>query len=109
MTKLLVLAAAATLTLIGSASAQDSGPKQMLNCHPPSGAAPGQTSGSASRQGPWDSQSTDRSAILPSAGGDTTSAAPTVQRHGQSVEARDDCPPVSNTPKAGEPAVNHTK
>ena len=92
MTKLLVLAAAATLMLSGSASAQDSVLKQSLNCHPPSGGAHA-----------WDSQPVENSIILPSAGGDTTSAAPTVQRHGLSVEVRDDCPPVSNAPKAGGP------
>ena len=102
-----MLAAAATLMLSGSASAQDkaqdSGQKQLSNCHPPSSAAPGETSGSASRQGPWDSQAVEKGAILPSVGGDTTSAAPTVQRHGQTVEARSDCPPESNAPKAGKP------
>ena len=103
MGKWLVLATAATLMLSGSALAQDAGQKQMSNCHPPTSAAPGETSGSASRPGPWDSQDVGKSAILPSAGGDTTSAAPTVQRHGQSVEVRGDCPPVSDVPKAGEP------
>ncbi len=90
MTKLLALVAAATLILIGSISAQDSGLKQLSNCHPPS-------NGSAA----WDSQPVEKSAILPSAGGGgTTSAAPTVQRHGLPVEARSDCPPESNAPKA---------
>ena len=82
MTKFLVLAAAATLMLSGSASAQDSGLKPSLNCHPPSNGAPA-----------WDSQAVEKSAILPSAGGDTTTAASTAQRHGLSVEARSDCPP----------------
>ena len=82
--------------LSGSASAQDKAPaselKPSLNCHPPSkGAAV------------WDSQSGDKSAILPSAGGGTTSAAPTVQRHGLPVEVRSDCPLESNAPKAGKP------
>ena len=89
MTKLLVLVAAATLILIGSISAQDSGLKQLSNCHPPS-------NGSAA----WDSQPVEKSAILPSAGGGTTSAATTVQRHGLPVEARSDCPTESNAPKA---------
>ena len=92
MTKLLVLAAAATLMLSGSASAQDSALKPMLNCHPPSNGAPA-----------WDSQAVEKSAILPSVGGETTSAAPTVQRHGLSVEVRSDCPPEPNAPKAGAP------
>ena len=93
MTKLFVLAAAAALMLSGSVSAQDSKPKPLLNCHPPSNRAPA-----------WDSQAVEQSAILPSVGGDTTSgAASTVQRHGQAVEVRDDCPPESNAPAAGAP------
>ena len=93
MTKLLVLAAAATLMLSGAVSAQDVKLKQSLNCHPPSNGAPA-----------WDSQAVEQSVILPSVGGDTTTgAASTVQRHGQSVEVRDDCPPASNAPAAGAP------
>ena len=96
MTKFLVLVAAATLMLSGSASAQDkaqgSALKQSFNCHPPSKGSPA-----------WDSQPVEKSVILPSAGGDTASAAPSVQRHGQSVEVRDDCPPESNAPKAKGP------
>jgi hypothetical protein len=92
MTKSLLLAAAAILVLSGSASAQDSGQKQLSNCHAPSNGAPA-----------WNSQPVENSAILPSAGGDTASAAPTVQRHGLPVEARNDCPPESTDPKTGKP------
>ena len=97
MTKLLLLAAAATLMLSGSASAQDKAPaselKPTLNCHPPSNGAPA-----------WDSQDVGKSAILPSAGGDTTTgAASTAQRHGLSVEVRDDCPQETSAPIAGKP------
>ncbi len=97
MTKLFVLAAAATLMLSGAASAQDKTPaselKPMLNCHPPANGAPA-----------WDSQDVGKSAILPSAGGDTTTgAASTAQRHGLSGEARSDCPPESNAPEAAKP------
>ena len=97
MTKLFMLAAAATLMLSGSASAQDKAQtgelKPSLNCHPPSNGAPA-----------WNSQAVEKSAILPSADGDTTTgAASTVQRHGLSVEARSDCPPESNAPIAGKP------
>jgi hypothetical protein len=93
MTKFLVLAAAAALMLSGSASAQDKAPaselKPSLNCHPPSNGAPAR-----------DSQAVENSAILPSAGGDTTTgAASTAQRHGLSVEARSDCPPEIKGPK----------
>jgi len=91
MPRLIALAAAATFILSGLASAA-SGQKQLSNCHPPSNGAPA-----------WNSQPIENSAILPSAGGDTTSASPTVQRHGLPVEARNDCPPESNQPKAGKP------
>lgn len=95
MKKFFMLAAAATFMLSGSASAQDKAqagePKPSLNCHPPANSAPA-----------WDSQAAEKSAILPSAGGDTTTgAASTVQRHGLPVEVRSDCPPISNAPKAG--------
>jgi hypothetical protein len=98
MTNLIALAAVAvTLMLIGSASAQDKAQpselKPTLNCHPPSNGAPA-----------WDSQDIGKSAILPSADGDTTTgAASTVQRHGLSVEVRSDCPPELSAPIAGKP------
>jgi hypothetical protein len=93
MTKLFMLAAAATLMLSGSALAQDktqaSELKPSLNCHPPSNGKPA-----------WDSQAVEKSAILPSAGED---AAPSAQRHGLPVEARNDCPPESTAPEAAKP------
>ena len=93
MMKLFMLAAAATLMLSGSALAQDktqaSELKPSLNCHPPSNGAPA-----------WNSQAVEKSAILPSAGAD---AAPTAQRHGLPVEARNDCPPESTAPEAAKP------
>jgi hypothetical protein len=82
--------------LSGSASAQDRAQagelKPTLNCHPPSKGAPA-----------WGSQDVGKSAILPSAGGDTPSAAPTVARHGLPAEVRDDCPPEASAPIAGKP------
>lgn len=92
MTKLFMLAAVATLMLSGSTLAQDGALKPRLNCHPPSNGAPA-----------WDSQAVEKSAILPSTGGDTTSASPTVQRHGLPVEVRDDCPPETSAPIAAKP------
>ena len=96
MTKLFMLAAAATLMLSGSVMAQDKAQaselKPMLNCHPPSNGAPA-----------WNSQAVEKSAILPSTGGELASASPTVQRHGLPVEVRSDCPPESNDPDAGKP------
>lgn len=97
MTKFLILAAAAALIFGGPASAQDKTPaselKPMLNCHPPANGKPA-----------WDSQDVGKSAILPSADGNTTTgAASTAQRHGLSVEARSDCPPETSAPIAGKP------
>lgn len=97
MTKFLVLAAAAAIMLSGSALAQDKAPaselKPMLNCHPPKDGAPA-----------WNSQAVEKSAILPSADGNTqTGAASTAQRHGLSVEVRSDCPPEADVPFAGKP------
>ena len=80
MTKLLMLAAAATLMLSGLASAQEL--KQMTNCSERTG------TGRAGQN----AQAVEKSAILPSAGGGQSSAAPTVQRDGKSVEVRSDCP-----------------
>jgi hypothetical protein len=93
MMKLFMLAAAATLMLSGSVMAQDktqaSELKPSLNCHPPSNGKPA-----------WDSQAVEKGAILPSG---SENAAPTVQRHGLPVEARNDCPPESTAPEAGKP------
>ena len=93
MTKLFMLAAAASLMLSGSAMAQDktqaSELKPSLNCHPPSNGKPA-----------WNSQAVEKGAILSSAGED---AAPSVQRHGLPVEARNDCPPESTAPEAAKP------
>jgi hypothetical protein len=43
-----------------------------------------------------DQQRIERSAILPDAGGENESAAPTVQQGGKSVEAQTDCPKPLN-------------
>lgn len=55
----------------------------------------GQTTGAASD----DAMAVEKSAILPSAGGHEQSAAPTVQRDGEAVEARMDCPQDADQPK----------
>jgi hypothetical protein len=71
--------------------------KDLTNC-PPSSAGKA-TSGAASE----DAQAIEKSAILPSAGGHENSAAPTVQRNGESVEARIDCPQDADQPKPAAP------
>ena len=94
------LAAAVAIVLIaaGTASAQQKiegrgdATKDLTNCPP---AQAGQTSGAASD----DANAVEKSAILPSAGGHEQSAAPTVQRDGQAVEARTDCPQDADQPK----------
>lgn len=68
--------------------------KDLTNC-PPSRAGSA-TVGAASP----DAQAIEKSAILPSAGGHEKSAAPTVQRNGESVEARTDCPQDADQPKS---------
>jgi hypothetical protein len=97
MTKLLVLAAAASLMLSGLALGQDKSQKSMTNCSPPSAAT---TTGSGGSNG----QVVEKSAILPSAGGEPgSSAAPTVQRDGKSVEMRSDCPQEPGIAKGEKP------
>lgn len=66
--------------------------KDLTNC--PSASATG-TTGAASDS----AAAVEKSAILPSAGGHEQSAAPTVQRDGQAVEVRTDCPQDADQPK----------
>jgi hypothetical protein len=65
--------------------------KALTNC-PPSSA--GQTTGTSP-----DAQAVEKSAILPSAENHEQSAAPTVERNGESAEARIDCPQDPAQPK----------
>jgi hypothetical protein len=93
----IVLTAAAILLAANTAYAQKlespgNANKDLTNC--PS-ASSGPTTGAASN----DAQAVEKSAILPSAGGHEQSAAPTVQRDGQSVEARTDCAQDAEQPK----------
>lgn len=102
MNKIAVLAAAMTFGVMTFAVAQapserGNSSKDMTNCSPSD--AQGSTSGAASGDG----QAVEKSAILPSAEGHQQSAAPTVQRDGESVEARADCPQDPDQPKAGAP------
>lgn len=93
----IVLTAAILAVAIGAASAQKlegrgDRNKDLTNC-PPSSTT--QTTGAAST----DAMAIEKSAILPSAEGHEKSAAPTVQRNGEAVEARSDCPQDANQPK----------
>ena len=67
--------------------------KDLTNCTRSS--AQESTTGAASS----DAQAVEKSAILPSAEGHENSAAPTVQRNGESVEVRANCPQDSDQPK----------
>lgn len=93
----MILSAAAALLAATTVSAEpvlqgrgDAG-KDLTNC-PPASAG---TTGSASP----DANAVEKSAILPSAEGHEQSAAPTVQRNGEAVEARTDCPQDAGQPK----------
>jgi hypothetical protein len=90
----------------GSALAQQAPAAQdnLTNCHTAgstdkSGVKENETTGAAT----GNAQAVEKSAILPDAGGEGSSAAPTVQRDGKSVEARTDCPddPKMTKPKGG--------
>jgi len=101
MNRTLILAAGLALAILSPAFAQapavrGDATKDMTNC-PPSTAGKS-TSGTASD----DAQAIEKSAILPSAGGHENSAAPTVQRNGESVEARADCPQDADQPKPAD-------
>ena len=95
MTKLLVLAATASLMFSGLALGQEKPKNSMTNCSPSSA-----TTGSGGSEG----QAVEKSAILPSAGGEVgSSSAPTVQRDGKSVEMRSDCPQEPGVAKSEKP------
>jgi hypothetical protein len=70
--------------------------KDLTNCPPASAATSGAASSDAAST---DAKAVEKSAILPSAENHENSAAPTVQRDGQSVEARADCPQDADQPK----------
>jgi hypothetical protein len=53
--------------------------------------------------GPRENQPVEHSAILPEAGGEKESAAPTVQQDGKSVVAQTECPKPSNRLDAPKP------
>jgi hypothetical protein len=75
--------------LAGSAAAQTTAPpnlKPETNCTV--------TTESAGEK-KADAMAVEKSAVLPDAGGEAKSAAPTVQRGGKPMEVRPDCPPDS--------------
>jgi hypothetical protein len=100
MNRIVLTAGAVVLGLATAASAQTpagDASKDMTNCPPSS--TQRSTTGAASDS----AQAVEKSAILPSAEDHQKSAAPTVQRNGESVEARRDCPQDADQPKAGVP------
>jgi hypothetical protein len=72
---------------------------QVPNPCPPAGASSATTGakaqGTDGTEAP-DRQRIERSAIVPDAGGENESAAPTVQQGGKSVEAQTECPKPLN-------------
>ena len=95
MTKLLPIAA--LITLISSPAWS-----QVPNPCPPAAAPSTGTSGSVTNQPP-ERQAIEHSAVLPDAGGEGKSAAPTVQKDGKSVEAQTECPKPPNQLNAPKP------
>lgn len=99
-TLLMVTVSLAACLSLGTASAQA----------PPPGCPPGApaTTGAAAKTGTDGNerpevQPVERSAILPDAGGEEKSAAPTVQQEGKSVVAQTDCPKPPNRLDAPKP------
>jgi hypothetical protein len=80
---------------------------QVPNPCPPAAAPSTSTTGTSAPGSdgtePPERQPIERSAILPDAGGENQSAAPTVQQNGKSVEAQTDCPKPPNQPDAPKP------
>lgn len=92
----LTLSALIFFTTLAAAQTAERGDasKDMTNC-PPS-TAQNATTGAAST----DAQAVEKSVILPSAEGHENSAAPTVQRKGEAVEVRPDCPQDASQPSS---------
>jgi hypothetical protein len=66
--------------------------KPETSCNTPSNT----TTGSAGKTA-GTSMAMEKSAVLPDAGGETNSAAPTVQSDGKPMEVRRDCPPETKS------------
>lgn len=91
------LAATAVLGVFiaGTALAQTTAPaadKQETSCNTTVGTGPGAAAASDKT-----SMAMEKSAILPSASGHASSAAPTVQQDGKAMQVRPDCPPDGKT------------
>lgn len=86
------LAALFAATPALSQTAAPSGAKPEANCNTPSNT----TTGRAGKAGD-SSMAIGNSAVLPDAGGEKHSAAPTVQQDGKAMETRKDCPPQTNS------------
>ena len=100
-----IFVATAVLALSGAAAfaqapqPQGDAQKDLTTCAPSSAGTTSGTSADDSKGVQQGAMAVEKSAILPSAGGYQQSAAPTVQRQGESVEARADCPPDARQPK----------
>ena len=76
---------------------------QVPNPCPPGASTSGSASGGAPDRVPANQQAIEYSAILPDAGGEKDSAAPTVQKDGKSVEAQTECPKPPNQLNQAKP------
>jgi hypothetical protein len=96
MKKISLIASAFAIGLgLAAASAQQSPPSRVPDPCQPSSAKTGSTSESQ-RYANSPNQPMEHSAVLPDAGGERTSAAPTVQQNGKSVDASTECPKEPN-------------
>lgn len=96
-----LIAVAAALTALMSVSAafaqsSQSGPNQTEENCTASSTASGSSQATTGSSG--NSMAMEKSAILPSAGNHSSSAAPTVQSDGKPMQVRPDCPPDQAKP-----------
>ena len=98
MMKTALLASVMTIAL-GAASVwaqQSATPSKAPDPCPPSAATTGSSPQRSDQYAKSPNQPMEHSAVLPDAGGEGTSAAPTVQQNGKSVEASTECPREPN-------------
>jgi hypothetical protein len=95
----LIVACLAASFAVTSATAQTSAPasnKPETGCTP---SAATSTSGQTTTGSTANSMAIDKNAILPSASGHASSAAPTVQSNGEPMQVRPECPPDQAKPQ----------
>ena len=99
MVKTALLASVMTIALGAASVWAQQAPAKAANPCAPGAATTGSSTGSSSRSDQYaksPNQPMEHSAVLPDAGGEGTSAAPTVQQDGKSVDASTECPKEPN-------------